>query len=309
MSFSLLDSLSLPGGKQNEDAFAHSESAALVLDGATPLGGALMPGSSDAAWLAGFGARRLMAHLKDDDAPQQALAHALADAEKSFAALSRRPVREKWETPCASLMLVSCPLRSSHRSGDARSPGESSTGAFADRAHGGGPQPALLEFLWFGDCTALILRDGDCEIIGDVFDKRGQEAARVRKLTREKNLAPAADLNRPEILSALRAARNRVNSGSNWLFSPDPRAAAHVSRRTMNAAPGALLLIASDGFLALATDYGAYNAMGLVIAARDKGLAALGAELRAIEEDDALGEKFARFKKSDDSTALLIEIV
>ena len=68
---------------------------------------------------------------------------------------------------------------------------------------------------------------------------------------------PAADLD------DLRASRNRINSGKNWLFSPDPRAAAHVSRHaTCKAAPGALLLIASDGFLALATDYGAYDARG-----------------------------------------------
>jgi hypothetical protein len=31
--------------------------------------------------------------------------------------------------------------------------------------------------------------------------------------------------------------------------------------------------------------------------------------LRAIENADAMGEKFARFKKSDDATALLIEII
>ena len=70
----------------------------------------------------------------------------------------------------------------------------------------------------------------------------------------------------------------------------------------------ALLLIASDGFLALASDYGAYDAAGLMAAAADKGLAALGKELRAIEEDDAQGEKFLRFKKSDDATALLLRI-
>jgi hypothetical protein len=69
-----------------------------------------------------------------------------------------------------------------------------------------------------------------------------------------------------------------------------------------------LLLIASDGFLALATDYGAYDEMSLVTAAREKGLAALGAELRAIENADAMGEKFSRFKKSDDATALLLEV-
>ena len=42
---------------------------------------------------------------------------------------------------------------------------------------------------------------------------------------------------------------------------------------------------------------------GLMAAAAGKGLAALGEELRAIEEDDAAGEKFPRFKKSDDATA------
>ena len=277
MSFTVKDSLSLPGSQLNEDAFAHSQNAALVMDGTTPLGEGLMPGTSDAAWLAQFGSRRLMAHLKEGDAPREALAHALADAEKSFVALRRRPLREKWETPCCSMMLAV----------------ESGVD---------------VEFLWFGDCTALLLKNQACEIIGDVFDKRGQEAERARQVAKEKNLPPAPDLNRPEILSVLRAARNRVNSGSYWLFSPEPRAAKHVSRRMMKNAAGGLLLIASDGFLALATDYGAYDAMGLIRAACAKGLAALGAELRAIEDDDPLGEKFARFKKSDDATALLIEI-
>ncbi len=45
MTFQLLDVLSLAGdiAKPNEDAFAHSENAALVLDGATPLGSSLLP--------------------------------------------------------------------------------------------------------------------------------------------------------------------------------------------------------------------------------------------------------------------------
>ena len=104
MSFKLLEQVSLPGdpAKPNEDAFASGDSAALVLDGATPLGDPLMPGPSDAAWLAGFGSRRLMAHLNDGDAAEDALLHTLSDAQKSFEALRRRPVREKWETPCAS---------------------------------------------------------------------------------------------------------------------------------------------------------------------------------------------------------------
>jgi hypothetical protein len=267
MTFVLLDSLSLPGNpaKTNEDAFASSTSAALVLDGATPLGDPLMPGPSDAAWLAQFGARRLMAHLNDGDAPKDALAHTLADAAKSFEALRRHPVREKWQTPCASLMLAV-------------------------------ENPAGLECLWFGDCSVLVQHNDACDIIGDAFDRRDQEAGSAR------------DLNRAALMDVMRASRNRINSGKNWLFSPEPRAAAHVSRQLVTCVPGTLLLLASDGFLALATDYGAYDAMGLVTAAKAKGLAALGEELRAIENADAMGEKFARFKKSDDATALLLEI-
>jgi serine/threonine protein phosphatase PrpC len=279
MTLILLDSLSLPGdpAKANEDAFANSGSAALVLDGATPLGDPLMPGPSDAAWLAQFGARRLMAHLNDGDAPKDALVHTLADAAKSFEALRRHPVREKWQTPCASLILAV-------------------------------ENPAGLECLWFGDCSALVQHKGACEIIGDAFDRRDQEAGSARRMAKEKNLKPAPDLNRAVLLDVMRASRGRINSGKNWLFSPEPRAAAHVSRQLVKCAPGTLLLLASDGFLALATDYGAYDSMSLVTAAKAKGLAALGEQLRAIENADTMGEKFARFKKSDDATALLLEI-
>ncbi len=281
MTFVLLESLSLPGdpAKTNEDAYAHADNAALVLDGATPLGDPLMPGPSDAAWLAQFGARRLMAHLKDGDAPRDALAHTLADAAKSFEALRRHPVREKWQTPCASMMLAT----------QAQAEGE-------------------IEFMWYGDCTALLQQGDESAIIGDAFERRGLEAYSARRMAQEKNLAPAPDLNRAAMMQTMRASRNRINSGKNWLFSPEPRAAAHVSSLRAAVAPGAVLLIASDGFLALATDYGAYDEMSLVTAARVKGLAALGAELRAIENADAMGEKFARFKKSDDATALLLEV-
>ena len=93
MTLQLLESLSLPGdpAKPNEDAFAHAPQAALVMDGATPLGEALMPGRSDAAWLAQFGCRRLMAHLHDGDAPKEALAHALGGRQR------------KVSKPCAAI--------------------------------------------------------------------------------------------------------------------------------------------------------------------------------------------------------------
>ena len=145
-------------------------------------------------------------------------------------------------------------------------------------------------------------------MIGETLEKRQAEAARAKQVARTAKMSSAAGINRPEIEPLLRAARNRINSGRNWLFSPDPRAASHAMHRTMTLHEGALMLIASDGFLALTTDYGAYDMADLLAAANGKGLAALGAELRAIENTDPLGEKFSRFKTSDDATALLLRV-
>jgi len=280
MTFELLDSLSLPGdaAKPNEDAFGHDSAAAVVLDGATPLGDGLMPGPSDAAWIAQFGARRLLAHLRDGEGARKAVRGALADAQKSFEALRRHPPEEVWQMPCASMM-------------------------FAVAGEGG------VEFLSFGDCAALVQPEGGAVmVVGETFDKRAAEAKRAQAIAKEKNLSPASGLSRPEFLGALRATRNRVNSGSYWLFSPDAKAASHASRRIVKTAPGTRLLLASDGFLALASDYGAYGADSLMQAAVEKGLEALGEELRTIEAGDAVGDKFPRFKKSDDATALLLRL-
>ena len=162
--------------------------------------------------------------------------------------------------------------------------------------------------MWFGDCAALVELDGEVTLIGEALEKRKAEAERARRIAREKNISSVAGIGRPEIEPLLRAARNRINSGRNWLFSPDVRAAGHVMHRTMMLNEGAMMLIASDGFLALATDYDAYDMQGLMAAAKSKGLAALGEQLRAIEKTDPLGEKFSRFKKSDDATAVLLRL-
>lgn len=281
MEFVFLDALSIPGdpAKPNDDAWGQTQEAAVVLDGATNLGEPLLPGESDAAWIARFAARRLMAHAGDGAAPREALRRALGEAETSFVGLRRRPPKENCETPYASMMFV------------------------AANAEG-------FEALWFGDCAALVKRPGAAvEILGEAFDKRAAEARRVAMLARAKGVPPAAAQSRPEFLSALRLARNSVNTEKGgWLFGPDP-AAAERARGALLAAPaGSLLLLVSDGFLALASDYGLYDAETLVLAGEADGLESLARRLRAAEADDPDGVRFPRFKKSDDATALLMRL-
>jgi len=281
MSLELLDSISIPGNpaKPNDDAFAHSARAVVVFDGATGLGDNLMPGKSDAAWLAAFGSRRLMAYMRDGAAPQEAVSAALFDAQTSYEALRRRAPAERWEVPYASMMFV------------------------AQDAQG-------VEALWYGDCAALVKRpNAPVEIIGDALEKRALESSRVAKLAAKHGLSPAAGINRPEYMDALRKARSYANTAKgHWAFGPDVTAADHVSTAQISAPAGTLMLLCSDGFLALASDYNAYDAETLIAAAQSKGLTALCDELRAIEASDPEGVKFPRFKTSDDATAVLVRL-
>jgi hypothetical protein len=281
MQFTVLDRISLSGNpaKPNDDSLGHCGRAALVMDGATGLAEPLMPGESDAAWLAQKGARLMMAFLSAPISPRMALNAVLNQIEYAYVmGRSRAPVAT-YEKPFASMMLAS---------------------ATADG----------FETLSFGDCAGLVKRPGKpVEVLGVAFETRAQEAASVARLAKAKGMNPAGDVNRPEFLDALRKSRNRVNSPEgHWLFGPDAAAADHVHSKTLMAPTGTKVLLSTDGLLALATDYGRYDAETLMDAAQAKGLAALGEELRAIEANDPEGIAFPRFKTSDDATGLLLEL-
>lgn len=286
MPLRLIDALSAPGvpGKPNDDAYGCAEHLAVVLDGATSLSDEpLLPGGSDAAWLARLGAERLVAHA--GLGAEAALAAAASDAEQAYERERSRPPAENWEVPFASMMLVEAP---------------------GGRMAGNG-----LSALWFGDCAALIGRPGEAvEVVGEAFSKRAAEAGAAARLAASHGVNPAGTRNREQFLPSLRAGRARYNTGEGpWIFGPTRHCADKARRGAFGAPPGALVLLASDGFLALGTDYGLYDADALVAAARARGLAAMLDELRAIEAGDAEGVRFPRFKTSDDATAVLLEVV
>ena len=66
MRLELIESFTIPSdtAKPNEDSFAVAARAVAVFDGATGLGERLMPGPSDAAWIAHFAARRFRSHAE-----------------------------------------------------------------------------------------------------------------------------------------------------------------------------------------------------------------------------------------------------
>ncbi len=283
MRLDVLDMISLPGNpaRPNDDAFCHSDALAAVFDGATGLGEQILPVDSDAAWIARRGAEGLIQHQAPGRRPRDVLAETARDAETLFKRLRLRAPKETYEIPFASMMLV------------------------AIVADG-------LEALWFGDCVALVKRPhDDVVVVGEAFAKRAREAGGVVRLASARGVsAPAASRNLPEFMDFLRSERNGVNTKPDrWLFSPDGACAGHAQSRTIAAPPGTDILLASDGFLALASDYERYDAAGLLAAAKSKGLRALCDALREIERGDPDGARYPRFKTSDDATAILLSTV
>jgi len=280
MQFQVIESLSLPGdpSKPNEDSFSHAAGFACVFDGTTVLGENLMPGRSDAQWIAQFGARRLRSHAESNSgAPRDMLRLAAADAEKSFKALRKRAPAETYETPFSSLMALFI-------------------------------RGERFEALWFGDCAALIKTPaGAVSVVGETLKVRARERDRASNMGQSEGMAASSV--REKFLPALRASRNRVNrKGGDWLFSPDAKCAAHAAEAKLVVEPGSRILLATDGFFALVSDYARYSADELMTAALERGLDALGKELRAIEAGDPTGLAFPRFKSSDDATALLLSL-
>jgi hypothetical protein len=277
----LIDAVSAPGhvARPNDDAWCHAGAVAAVFDGATGLGETLLPGGSDAAWLARLAAERLAAHAPRLGA-HAALRAAALDVEEAYERERSRPPAERYEIPVASMMMVK-----------------------AGSGEG-------LDAFWFGDCAALVLRPGEaCEVVGEAFGKRLAEAAAATRLAAAHGINPARASVDAAFLPALRAARSTYNTeGGAWIFGPTRHCADKARRGSVRAPSGSLVLLASDGFLALGTDYGRYDAAALVAAARERGLADLLDELRAVERDDPEGVRYPRFKTSDDATAMLLRV-
>jgi len=279
MRLDYIEGLSWPGDrtKPNDDAFCHADTIAAVFDGATNVGEPILATDSDAAWIARRGAESLILHQHLP--AREALARAALDAETAFEREKLRPLAERYETPLASMMLVA-------------------------------PEGDHLLALWFGDCAALVKRPGEpVQLVGDAFAKRAREAERAGALAAKMGLSPTAGPNRPEFLPTLQRARSRVNTvEGSWAFSPTRECPSHVHSLAVSAPQGSHILLCSDGFLALASDYRCYDVDELMEAVLNKGLRPLLEEIRRVEDEDADGRRFPRFKKSDDATALLLKL-
>lgn len=286
-SLTVLDQLSLPGrpDKPNDDTLGYSGAVAFVLDGATGLGDTpLMPGVSDAAWVAHAVRDGLMRHAHGMAGDLAALCRmALLDVEREFEAQRHRETFERYEIPWATLVMIGMTRGEAHIAflGDSRILVQDPTGPVH---HFGAP---------------LAYRKGEQTLASSMIAKAKETGHRSLGI----------ESIRDTVMPQLRRARSKVNTSEGyWLAGPDARSAHNLAETKLKLEGPAVALLMTDGFYALAEDYGVYDDRSLIAAAQSKGLAALGRELRAIEDADPMGARFPRMKKSDDATALLVQL-
>ncbi len=272
MHFDLVQSLSLCGDAAvpNDDRTGARARHAWVIDGATDLSPpGLLGAQGGAAWLAAT-ADAAFAMVEGTDL-RGTCDRVFSTVETTYARQRRRDPAGAWELPRASFAAVQL-------------------------VEGG------LDIAWAGDCSVLHAA-GDVVAWCTPAPSRGAESAQAAALGPG---VGAVKLRSPDVLDDRRRARSRP--GQRVLGVDAAESAQAVDTARIEVAIGDELLLMSDGFVALVDSYRAHDARSLFDAARTQGLAALGVALRRIEHDDAACLRFARFKVSDDATALWVRV-
>lgn len=282
----VLEGLSLPGSptRENDDALGATGAVAFVLDGATGLGDTpLMPGESDAAWVARAARDLLLEQGKHAGAGAdlRKLIGTVAEGIRvRFEAERLRGPQGRWELPWTTLCLI-------------------------------GVEPGRLNIAYVGDSRALIeTADDEIHNFGTNPSRNSFETRLAAKMiAAKKGQALGVDSIRATVLGDLRRARDTVNTADGyWLLGNEPAVAQHATVTSLALDGPATVLLVTDGFYALTEDYKHYGDRELIATAQTLGLAILGRELRHIEDQDPDGARYPRMKKSDDATALLVRV-
>ncbi|MQQ08918.1 hypothetical protein GFB49_10670 [Epibacterium sp. SM1979] len=272
MYFETLQSISLNGkiDTPNDDRVGSSAQRAWVVDGATDLGEPGLLGSQGgAAWLSTAAS---LGFSTVTGADVNATCHAMFDfVADRFEAERQRPVVAAWELPKAAFAVVQL---------------------VQDQ----------LEAAWAADCPVLLAHQDGVDW-ATAAPNTSVEVADAAALGIGTSGAPVLE---GAVLEDRRQQRMRPNHTA---LSPDADASARITQiKKRLVRPGDEVLVMSDGFSALVSDYAAYDAAGLMAALRVKGLAQLAEEIREIETADAACTRFPRFKTSDDATAIWLRV-
>jgi serine/threonine protein phosphatase PrpC len=150
--------------------------------------------------------------------------------------------------------------------------------------------------------------DGSIVALGEAGAMREAESRLAGETLRTTGLTPDSVRAHPDFRAVMRRNRERHVDGTGPpVLGMHPDVARRLEHRSAPLKPGGALLLATDGFSALCELYARMTPRDLLKAACASGLEGLARELRRLEDEvDPLGQRWPRFKRSDDATALLV---
>ncbi|MBH1937828.1 protein phosphatase 2C domain-containing protein [Streptomyces sp. AV19] len=162
----------------------------------------------------------------------------------------------------------------------------------------------VLDYLVLSD-NVLVLDLGD-EGVQTVTDKRVEEVAgeEMRAALQGPTGTPEHAARVSALVTVQRQLRNRP--GGYWVASTNPAAADEAITGTVELGQVRQAALLTDGASRLADSFGALSWVQLLDLLRTEGPAALIARTRAVELADPVGERWPRFKQSDDATAAYV---
>ncbi|NVO58618.1 protein phosphatase 2C domain-containing protein [Rhodobacteraceae bacterium B1Z28] len=272
MHFETLQSISLNGdpNKPNDDRFGSTSTLAWVIDGATDLGKpGLLGQQGGASWLASTANAAFS--MTQEDQIHTTCQTVFERIDAQFHHQRSRDVIADWEIPKAAFAATQI-------------------------------VDGTLEFAWAADCP-ILHKSGNkinwCTGEPDASAEVSEAKALGEGIGAAHEMSGA-------VLSDRRAHRARANQIA---LSALAGASAGVTRfSSFPISSGDELILMSDGFASLVSDYARYTGRSLIEAVRARGLADLMIELRRIERADAACLNYPRFKASDDATALWLRV-
>lgn len=279
MALTILGRESWPSGAANEDRAGLRGNYAWVIDGATDVIEELLtPGPTDASWFANALDAAIAERAITYDGQMALLPATLSYMlDSAFRSVALREPQGPEEHPSAAFLA----LRLAGR---------------------------RIEYTSVGDCTLIVMSDGQVQVVGVDSDERGDKwvADEIRALRARAPGNDPAGAQRA-LWPKLRAARKRMNTpGGYGVVSISVPPQEFVKSGSLTIGDEALVLLASDGLMRLVDMFGRYTPHELLAGAAERGVADLLAELRSLEDDDPHGIRFPRAKSSDDATGLLL---
>jgi len=270
------------GGPVNEDRTGAQGDVAWVIDGATDvLDAPLTRFASDASWLAGCLHAELTRRAATASPDLRQLVRELTQqAARHFERVATRTPAHRGEHPSASGIIVHAVGRTLH-------------------------------YVSLGDCALVAGRRDRTVAALNIGTRDGGDAALARAIAafHKASAEPSAAAARRHVWPKVQAKRAEMNTdGGYGVFSITQPPERFMVTDSLELPSGALVLLASDGLGRLVDVFARYTPATLLAAAADRGIAALVAELRALEAGDPECVAHPRAKVSDDATGLLLRV-